>query len=113
MNLCLQGSGNLRHKFAQIVWFLNGLLMFYQTFGVNLSFNADMVCLFLEGLVPVRLLGTALLLGHIWYIIYKLKVIVNMFQQVHKQYKTITNIMFNISTHTNLHKIHNILFKHE
>ncbi len=51
---------------AEILLFLDNLLIFYQAFGVKLSLT-DMVCLLLAG--PAHLLiGTALLLGLIWYI---------------------------------------------
>ncbi len=46
MDLCLQESGDLRicgsqteQNIAQILLFLDDLLMFYHAFGVNLSFN--------------------------------------------------------------------------
>ena len=46
MDLCLQGSGDLHMRGSQtdqnitrILLFLDDLLIFYQAFGVNLSFN--------------------------------------------------------------------------
>ncbi len=46
MDLCLPGSGGLRmcssqtiRNITHILLFLDNLLMFYQAFGVNLSFN--------------------------------------------------------------------------
>ncbi len=68
VDLCLQGSGDLRMcgsqtgpEYRSNSVFLDDLLMFYQAFGVNLMRFVN--CFLRKG--GARLLGHALLLGHI------------------------------------------------